>query len=156
MLKIIVAMDENHGIGFNNALPWSIKEDLKEFKRITLGHSILMGRKTLDSIGKALPGRTNFVMTKQASLPYENIVIVHDVLAFLKEKHKSDDLVFIIGGASLYRLALDYADELIISEVKGHYPCDTFFPSFDHNDFILAASLEFEQFTQKRYVRRPR
>ena len=147
---------ENRGIGINNALPWSIKEDLKEFKRITLGHSVLMGRKTLDSIGKALPGRTNFVMTTQASLPYENISIVHDIHAFLKEKQHSEDLVFIIGGASLYRLALDYADELIISEVKGHYPCDTFFPSFDQHDFTLADSLEFDQFTQKRYVRKPR
>lgn len=156
MLKIIVAMDQNRGIGVNNALPWSIKEDLKEFKRITLGHSVLMGRKTLDSIGKALPGRANFVITRQETLPYEGVTIVHDVLTFLKEKQKSDDLVFVIGGASLYRLALAYTDELILSEVKGQYPCDTFFPSINLDDFVLTDVVDFDQFTQKWYVRKTR
>jgi len=156
MLKIIVAMDQHRGIGIENRLPWSIKEDLQEFKRITLGHGVLMGRRTLESIRRALPGRTNYVMTHQAELPYENVVLVHDIEAFLKEKQDSDDVVFVIGGASLYHLALDYVSEMIISEVKGVYACDTFFPTFDLNQFVLAESLEFEHFTQKRYMRKTR
>ena len=156
MLKIIVAMDEQRGIGLNNHLPWSIKEDLKEFKRITLGHGVIMGRKTLDSIGKPLSGRTNYVVTHQKSLPYESIILVNDVRRFFHENEKSEDVVFVIGGASLYEIALDYADELIISEVKGHYLCDTFFPAFDPEHYDLVSSIEFDLFTQKRFVRKPR
>lgn len=153
MLKIIVAMDEQRGIGINNALPWSIKEDLREFKRITMGHGILMGRKTLDSIKHALPGRTNYVMTHQQSLPYDDVILVNDIHAFLKEKQNSKDVIFVIGGASLYRLALPYVDELIISEVKGFYSVDTLFPVFDVSDFRLDNVVDFETFKQKWYVR---
>jgi dihydrofolate reductase len=148
MLKIIVAMDEHRGIGINNQLPWSIREDLREFKRITLGHGILMGRKTLDSIKHALPQRTNYVMTHQSALPYENVLIVSDIHAFLKEKQNSEDVVFVIGGASLYKIALPFVTELIISEVKGTYPVDTYFPEFDPNDFTVVQSIDFEAFTQ--------
>lgn len=156
MLKLIVAMDECRGIGSGNKLPWTIKEDMQEFKRITTGHGVLMGRKTLESIGKALPNRHNYVVTAQDALPYENITLVHDLRAFLREKQSSDDVVYVIGGASLYRLALDYADELIISEVKGQYPCDTFFPEFDPNDYRLRSSVDFEFFTQRWYARKHR
>lgn len=153
MLKIIVAMDEQKGIGIHNRLPWSIKEDLKEFRRLTMGHSLLMGRKTLDSIGKALDGRVNYVVTRQDSLPYDNIRLVHDVEAFCLEKQKSEDLVYIIGGASLYKVTLAYADELIISRVNGTYACDTFFPDYDESEFRLTASVKYEAFTQERYER---
>ncbi len=156
MLKIIVAMDPHRGIGFENRLPWSIKEDLQQFKKITFGHGVLMGRKTLESIQHALPGRTNYVMTHQAQLPFENVTVVHDVEAFLKEKRDSEDVVFVIGGASLYHLALDYVNEMIISEVKGVYVCDTFLPAFDPERFILKQTIEFEHFTQKWYVRKLR
>lgn len=154
MLKIIVAMDQHRGIGFENRMPWSIKEELKQFRKITLGHGVLMGRKTLESMQHALPGRTNYVMTHQAQLPFENVIVVPDIEAFLKEKQDSDDVVFVIGGASLYHLALDYVSEMIISEVKGVYACDTFFPSFDPERFILKQSIEFEHFTQKWYERK--
>ncbi len=154
MLKIIVAMDEQFGIGYQNKLPWTIKEDLKEFKRITQGHSVFMGRKTLDSIGKALSGRVNYVLTNQQGLPYDNIILIHDPLEFLKSKQNSEDLVFVIGGASLYQLALDYVDELIVSKVKGSYLCDTFFPSFEHKNFYKSAEIEFEDFIQVKYARR--
>ncbi len=154
MLKIIVAMDDQYGIGIQNKLPWMIKEDLKEFKRITLGHSVFMGRKTLDSIGKALSGRINYVLTSQTELPYDAIILIHDPFEFLKSKQYSEDLVFVIGGASLYQLALDYVDELIISKVKGSYHCDAFFPSFEHKNFTKKSEIEFEEFTQIKYARR--
>lgn len=154
MLKIIVAMDSHHGIGIDNRLPWSIKEDLKQFRKLTLGHGVLMGRKTLDSIGHALPDRTNYVVSRQKNLPYENIVLVQDIQAFLSQKQSSSDTVYVIGGASLYALAMDYVNELIISEVKGVYACDTFFTSFDPDRFDLIETIEFDQFTRKRYVRK--
>jgi len=153
MLKLIVAMDRNNGIGINNTLPWTNKEDLKEFKRITLGHGIIMGRKTLESIGKALPGRDNYVVTHKAELPYENIILIHDVKAFFESKQCSKDVIYVIGGASLYELALDYVDEMIISEVFGEYVCDTYFPKFDPKLFRLDSEIIFESFIQKRVVR---
>jgi len=156
MLKIIVAMDSHRGIGIDNKLPWQIKADLKEFRRITLDHGVLMGRKTLDSIGHTLPHRTNYVMTRSSSLPYDDVIVVSDIESFLKEKQHSEDVIFVIGGGSLYRIALPYVHEMIISEVTGTYPVDTYFPEFDSNDFILERSVEFEQFTQKWFVRSSR
>ena len=156
MLKIIVAMDSHRGIGIDNKLPWQIKEDMKEFRRITLDHGVLMGRKTLDSIGHALPHRINYVMTRSLALPYNDVIVVSDIESFLKDKQHSKDVIFVMGGASLYRIALPYVDEMIISEVKGTYPVDTYFPEFDPNDFILTQSVDFEEFTQKWYVRSPR
>jgi dihydrofolate reductase len=153
MLKIIVAMDQNRGIGIHNQLPWSIKEDLREFKRLTLGHSVIMGRKTLESIGKALPGRENFVVTHQETLPFENVALVDDVLNFFESKKNSDDIVFVIGGASLYKIAIKYCEELIISEVKGEYSCDTFFPEFNEKEFVLSSQQDFLEFSQKTYKR---
>lgn len=153
MLKIIVAMDEARGIGLNNRLPWSVKGDLKEFRRITMGHGVLMGRKTLDSIGKPLDGRTNYVVSRQKQLPYDAIHLIHDLPAFLKEKQASDEIIYIIGGASLYQAALPVAEELIISRIQGTHACDTFFPAFDDNDFTLAASVDYGTFIQERYTR---
>jgi len=153
MLKIIVAMDHYRGIGIKNHLPWSNKEDLKEFKRITLGHSVIMGRKTLDSIGKALPGRVNYVLSHQSSLSYENITMVHDIDSFFSMKKNSPDIVYVIGGASLYERALKYVDELIISEVEGEYSCDTFFPNFSETEFQLVSQMQYIGFIQKRYER---
>jgi len=153
MLKIIVAMDQNRGIGIHNQLPWTIKEDLKEFRRLTLGHGVIMGRKTLDSIGKALPGRENYVVTHQKSLAYENVTIVEDVHHFLELKENSEDVVFVIGGSSLYKLAIKYCHELIISEVNGQFTCDTFFPEFNEDEFTLSSVKNFSEFTQKIYQR---
>jgi dihydrofolate reductase len=153
MIKIIVAMDQNRGIGINNQLPWSIKEDLKEFRRLTLGHSVIMGRKTLDSIGKALPGRNNYVVTHQKYLPYENVTIIEEIDLFFEEKKNSDDVVFVIGGASLYKIAIKYCDELIISEINGQFKCDTFFPEFNKLEFELYSIVDFSEFTQKTYKR---
>lgn len=153
MIKIIVAMDKKRGIGIENHLPWSIPEDLKEFKRLTLGHSVLMGRKTLESIGKALPGRTNYVITHQNILPFEDVTLVHDVQSFLESKKASRDLVYVIGGASLYQIALAYADELIISEVQTVFLCDTYFPPFNSQEFCLNSEVAYAEFIQKRYVR---
>ena len=153
MLKLIVAVDRNNGIGINNKLPWTNNEDLKEFKRITLGHGIIMGRKTLESIGKALPGRTNYVVTHKSELPYENVILIKDVKVFFESKKASKDVVFVIGGASLYEIALDYVDEMIISEVFGEYSCDTFFPKFDPDSFKLSTEVAYDGFIQKRFVR---
>lgn len=156
MLTIVVAMDEGRGIGLNNRLPWTIKGDLKEFRRITMGHGVLMGRKTLDSIGKPLDGRTNYVVTRQDKLPYDAIRLVHDLPAFLEEKQTSDEIVFVIGGASLYQAALPYTDELIISRVSGTHDCDTYFPPYDEADFKLMTSVDFGSFIQERYTRIPK
>ena len=130
ILSIIVAMAKNHTIGINNSLPWRCPEDLKYFKALTMGHHMIMGRKTFDSIGKPLPGRTTVVVTRNADLEIAGCVIAHS----LKEAIAAcagDDEIFIVGGAELYRQAVPLADTLYITEIQQDVEGDAHFPEFD-------------------------
>jgi dihydrofolate reductase len=129
-LSILVAMAKNRTIGVNNTLPWRCPEDLKHFKTLTMGHHMIMGRKTFDSIGKPLPGRTTVVVTRNNDLSISGCVIAHS----LKEAIVacgSDKEVFIVGGAELYRQALPLVDTLYITEIQQDVEGDTHFPAFD-------------------------
>lgn len=130
---IIAAVDKNLGIGKNNKLLAHIPNDLKQFKRITQGHNILMGRNTYDSIGRALPKRNNLVLSSQdISIP--GATVVHsDIGIYSAVFHSSSDRLFIIGGASLYRRWIDRADELYISHIDHVFKADTFFPVIQEN-----------------------
>ena len=144
-LKIIVAMCNNRGIGYDNKLPWKFSSDMKYFSKITKGNNnnaIIMGRNTHESIGKLLPNRYNIVLSKsnhnilkQANF-FKNI---QDVSIFCNEK-KFDD-VWIIGGESIYRqfLDLNIVDQVYITQIINDYPCDTFFPELK-KDFVLTHS----------------
>lgn len=129
-ISIIVALAKNRTIGINNTLPWRCPEDLKHFKSLTMGHHMIMGRKTFDSIGKALPGRTTVVVTRNTRLKIEGCVVVHSldeaILACT-----GDDEIFIVGGAELYAQALPLASKLYLTEIQQNVDGDAHFPLFD-------------------------
>lgn len=147
MIVLIVALDPKNGIGKDGKLPWHIKEDLHLFKEKTLNHKIVMGRKTFESIGKALPKRINLVVSR--SDKYEknkDLVMINDFESFLKTNENTEELVFVIGGEEIYRQALPYAKRLALSFIKDSYECDTYFPSFNIDEYKEIESEEFEQF----------
>jgi dihydrofolate reductase len=131
-LSIIVALAKNCTIGVNNTLPWRCPEDLKRFKTLTMGHHMIMGRKTFDSIGKPLPGRTTVVVTRNTNLEIEGCIIAHS-LAEAIAACAGDEEIFVVGGAELYRQAVSVADTLYFTEIQRNVEGDTHFPEFNHS-----------------------
>ncbi len=129
MISLIVAMTDDRVIGRDNKLPWHLPEDLARFKRLTMGHPIVMGRKTFESIGKALPGRQNIVVTRNRSWNASGIDIAKSLSEAISKATRKDE-VFIIGGASVFQEALPMADRLYLTIVHAVIPGDTFFPPF--------------------------
>lgn len=129
-LNIIVATDSKGGIGKNNDLPWYLPADLKYFKAMTNGHTIIMGRRTFDSMGKALPNRRNIVISRQKDLEYKDTEVTHSLESALSLCSK-DEEVFIIGGGEIFRQALPVADTLYITEIHHNFEADTFFPAIN-------------------------
>lgn len=129
LLSIVVAVAENGGIGKDNQLLWHLPDDLKHFKRLTLGHPVLMGRKTYASIGRPLPGRRNLVLTRDTAFRAEGVEVVHSVEEALQKA--GGQRVFVIGGAEVYALLLPLADEMYLTQVQASPAADTFFPAFD-------------------------
>ncbi len=139
-LSILVAMAKNRIIGKNNALPWYLPADLKHFKSLTMGHTIIMGRKTYESIGKPLPGRKNIIVTRRTDFRVNGATVVHSLdVAF--GAHKSgafsdqDDENFIIGGADLYRQTIALSQRMYITEIQHAFDGDTYFPEFDRSEW---------------------
>jgi dihydrofolate reductase len=161
-LSIIAAIGKNNELGGNNTLLWRLSDDLKLFKQLTMGHCIIMGRKTFESIGKALPGRVNIVVTTgqiEVEGVYRAIDLNHAVeLA----RETGDEEAFIIGGGQIYSYAIDLADKLYITEVDAEFPeADIFLPSIDYNDWKMMDSKSFQKsdknefhFEYKEYIRK--
>lgn len=129
-LTLIVAVADNGVIGRQNELPWRLPEDLKRFKALTMGKPIVMGRKTFESIGKPLPGRTNIVVSRQAGLSLPGCVVVDSLAAALAAAGHVDE-VMIIGGGEIYRQALAQADCVQLTEVHAAIEGDARFPALD-------------------------
>jgi dihydrofolate reductase len=129
-LAIIVAMAKNRTIGVDNTLPWRCPEDLKHFKALTMGHHMIMGRKTYDSIGKPLPGRTTVVVTRNEGLQIEGCLMAHSLEQSIAAC-AGDEEVFVVGGAELYTQALPLVDTLYITEIQQDVEGDAHFPAFD-------------------------
>ncbi|NVO08726.1 MAG: dihydrofolate reductase [Bacteroidales bacterium] len=129
-ISIIVAVAENQIIGYNNQLLWHIKEDLQRFKSLTLGHHIIMGRKTYDSIGRPLPGRTNVVITRDKNYQADGCIVVNSLEDALNIASQ-DSEVFIIGGGDIYRQTLSLADRIYFTRIHASFSGDTFFPELD-------------------------
>jgi len=129
-ISIIVAMAKNRVIGANNALPWHLPSDLKRFKALTMGHHIIMGRKTFESIGKILPGRTSVVVSRNAGYRPAGTRVAADLGAALAMAEK-DSEAFIIGGAEIYRTALPVANRILLTEIDREFDGDTFFPEIE-------------------------
>ena len=134
---IIAAHDKNGGIGFNNQLPWSVPEDLAFFKLTTMGKPVIMGRKTHESIGFALPGRENIVVTSKASRQFKGCITAVSLEAAIAYcQHRKEEEAFIIGGAMMYEQALKHASKLLLTEIDHSFFCDAHFPRFDRNQWI--------------------
>ena len=127
---IIAALSDNNVIGRGNKLPWRIPEDLARFKALTLGSTLVMGRKTFESIGRPLPGRINLVLTRDRSWTAEGVIAVHSVEEALTQAASSDELVA-IGGAEIYRLVLPFARRIYLTHVHADVPGNITFPEFD-------------------------
>ncbi|MEK6663600.1 MAG: dihydrofolate reductase [Pseudomonadota bacterium] len=134
-ISIISAMAANRAIGIRNTLPWQLPEDLKHFKALTMGHHIVMGRKTYDSIGKPLPGRDTVIVTRNADYAVPGCLAVNSLDAALTVSH-GDAEVFFVGGAELYRQALAIAHRIYLTEIQRVFDGDAFFPEFDKSQWI--------------------
>ena len=126
-IVIIAAVAANGTIGADGKIPWHISDDLKRFKRLTLGHPVIMGRKTYESLGKPLPGRRNIVLTRRSPVPGVDCFPTLDAAL----QTCGDATVFIIGGAEVYRQALPLADTMLLTHVHRQVDGDTKFPAFD-------------------------
>lgn len=143
-ISLIVAIGDNHVIGKRNELLWHIPDDLKRFKQLTLGHPVVMGRKTFDSIiaflGKPLPGRQNIVITRDTSWSYEGVTVAHSLEEAVEAAEETDE-IFIIGGEQIYRQALPIADRLYLTRIDDAKEGDAFFPPYE-DDFKTVLNSE--------------
>ncbi|MEC7987297.1 MAG: dihydrofolate reductase [Myxococcota bacterium] len=135
-LSMIVAMNPQRVIGANGDLPWKIREDLRHFRKVTMGHPIIMGRRTWDSIGRPLPGRHNIVVTRNPKLALDGVTVVHSLEEALAVASSEPKEPMIIGGATLYALALPMTTRLFLTMVQREVEGDTFFPVFSDADWI--------------------
>lgn len=137
MFICIWCEDSNRGIGKDNKLPWSISDELLHFKKTTFNHSILMGKNTFLSIGKALPNRNNIVLsTTLNESEYENIKVINSFEDFVNKHKDSQEKIFIIGGKQIYDLFIPHSKNLIVSKLKKPYDCDVFMDN-DFSNFKL-------------------
>jgi dihydrofolate reductase len=149
-LSLIVAHANKRVIGHNNTLPWHLPEDLKRFRALTMGHHIIMGRKTYESLGRLLPGRTTVIVTRNKDYKVEGALIAHNLQAALVLA-AGDAEPFVIGGAELYKDGLKLANKLYITEVHAEFTGDAFLPEIDlshwnlseKKDHVAASGLEY-------------
>lgn len=161
-LTLIAALDQNRAIGRANTLPWRLPNDLKRFKAQTLGKPLLMGRKTAQSLGRALPGRLNLVLTRSGQVPFEGMVAVSSIEQALERASDCDELM-VIGGGDVYALALPLSHKLALTHVHAQTPdADAFFPVFDPSQWEEVFREDFEvlsghdhPFSFVDYLRRP-
>lgn len=148
MINIIVAMDENRVIGKRGNIPWHISEDLQRFKRLTMGHPVIMGRKTFESIwaslGKPLPGRTNIIVTRDREYVAKSRCVVFHALekALSFVEHQQ---AFVIGGGEIYAQCIDRADRLYVTHIRNGFDGDTYFPKIDPHVWKV---IEYKEYSQ--------
>ena len=137
-VSLLAALARNRVIGRDNAIPWHLPEDLKRFKQLTLGHAVIMGRKTFDSIiettGKPLPGRDNIVITRSRGWAHAGCRVAHSLEEALAAVASAKQ-AFVIGGAEIYALALPLADRLYFTEIDAEFEGDALFPEFDRTQW---------------------
>ncbi|MCP5213781.1 MAG: dihydrofolate reductase [Pseudomonadales bacterium] len=148
-LALIVAMAENRVIGINNNLPWHLSNDLRYFKAITMGKPVILGRKTHQSIGKPLPGRTNIVISTDAGADFEGCSVVSSVEEALELAENialidGSSEAIVMGGAQIYELCLPFVDRIYLTEVHAHVRGDTYFPKFDRSEWQEVGREDFD------------
>lgn len=138
MLSIIVAIANNNVIGKDNKLIWHLPEDLKRFKNITTGHTIIMGRKTFESLGKVLPNRKHVILCNdmELNIDNENVIVLEDI-SLLKEYIDSEEENFVIGGATIYKLLMPYAQKMYITKIDEDFVGDVYFPKINEEEWKI-------------------
>jgi dihydrofolate reductase len=131
-LSLLAALSTNNVIGRDSQVPWRLSTDLKRLKAMTMGHHVIMGRKTYESVGRPLPGRTNVVITRQDQYAPEGVTVVHSLEdAILLAERGGDEEAFVLGGAEIYAQAMHRADRMYLTRVHAEVEGDTYFPDFD-------------------------
>lgn len=144
-ISLVVAVADNGVIGLKGGMPWRLPADMKHFKTVTMGHPVVMGRKTWESIGKPLPGRANIVLTRSAGFEAPGAEVVHDLESALTAAARAPggEDVMIIGGAALYEFVLPEADVIYLTEVHAEPEGDTFFPAFERAEWRETSREDF-------------
>ena len=150
MLSIIVAVSENNVVGKENKLPWKLSADLKRLKSLTMGHHIIMGRKTWESLGKALPGRINVVITTDKNFKAEGGIVVHSLKEALAIS-STDDEIFIFGGGKIFKEAMSLVKKIYMTRVHSIIDGDTYFPVLDMNDWKKISREDFKADEKNQY-----
>ncbi len=155
-IALIAALSEDGTIGNAGKIPWHISEDLKRFKQFTMGHAVIMGRKTFESIGKPLPGRKNIVLSRNPSLKTPDGVLKFSSIEAALEycRQQGEELVFVIGGAEIYRQSLDRADRLLLTHVHRKVTGNTKFPDFDRSQWMETRRQDTKEYSFVEYTRR--
>jgi len=136
IISLIAAMDEEQGIGVEGRLPWHLPADLKRFKSLTMGHHLIMVRKTFESIGRPLPGRTTIIVTRDQSFQPEGCLVAHSLESALEfARLDLEDEVFVIGGAEIFVQAIELADRIYLTQVHTSLPADVYFPEYAAEDW---------------------
>lgn len=164
-VSVVAAVARNGVIGVEGGLPWHLPGDLRRFKQTTLGHVLVMGRRTFDSIGRALPGRTTVVVTRQADWQAGTqaaapdleapVLVAHNLPEALERAAVVDDEVFVVGGAEVYAEAIDRADRLLITWVDREPVGDALFPPVDWAGWIEVEREEYDGWAVSTYLRKP-
>ena len=145
IISLIVAAAKNNGIGKNGKMPWHLSNDMKHFKNITWGLPIVMGRKTFESLGKALPGIKNIVVTRQADWTAEGATVVSSIEKALQEATATDAReIMIIGGGEIYKALFDKAHRIYLTRVDAEPEADTFFPDIQQNEWELKSRQDYQ------------
>jgi dihydrofolate reductase len=151
-ISLLVAMDESRGIGIDNGLPWHLSTDLKRFKTLTMGHCLIMGRKTYESIGKPLAGRTMIVVTHNPAYEADGCVIAHSVEEALRmAKSTGEREVFIIGGGEIFSQTIEIADRIYLSLVRSQAAADTYFPEIDLSQWMQLEYTDYPASDKDQY-----
>jgi dihydrofolate reductase len=143
-ISLVVAMDRNRLIGAGNGLPWHLSADLRHFKKLTMGHSIVMGRRTWESIGKPLPERTNIVVSRQENFEAPGAVVVDSIEAAKQQAGDCDELM-IIGGAELYEQVVNDASRIYLTEIHAEFEGDAYFPEINMDEWACVSREDFEK-----------
>ena len=141
IISLLVAMDERGGIGKDGRLPWRLSTDLRRFRELTMGHHIVVGRKTFESIGKPLAGRRMIIVTRDRGYGVEGCATAHSVAAALElARAECEAELFVCGGAEIYAQTLDRAERIYLTRVHADCDADTFFPEFDRDEWVEESS----------------
>jgi dihydrofolate reductase len=150
-ITVLAAVGANLAIGRAGDMPWHLPEDLAHFKATTMGHVMVMGRKTYDSIGRALPGRRTIVITRQRGWHSPSVEVAHSLPEALALAGPAD--VFVVGGSDVYRQALPFADQMLLTEIEQSPEADAFFPEFTSGDWLETAREPHDGFAFVTYER---